>query len=200
MSVRTTENNRDERAGRGDVAERAVREYLMWLEDPASLIDHGIANSMRGRLASTEDPVEKLRILSAIERVESVDAAGIKEAFRRHAKAYARRENIPPSAFAAMGVPSVDIRAAGLHGETPRRPGASLPRSPRSASRSADEIRAALPEGFFTVREAQQESGASELAVRKLLREMMAAGDLVECPPDESVPARGRAPLRYRRS
>jgi hypothetical protein len=64
---------------------------------------------------------------------------------------------------------------------------------------SAEEVRAAIPTGAFTVKDLQERSGASAAVVRRIIQEEVDAGNLTAEGSDPSHSGPGRAPTVYRR-
>jgi hypothetical protein len=65
---------------------------------------------------------------------------------------------------------------------------------------SADEIRAAIPTGTFTVKNVQEASGASAAVVRRVIGEEVDAGNVTDQGPDPDHSGPSRAPNVYRRT
>src|SRR4051794_41708487 len=108
--------------------EDAIRRYLNFLEDPAKLRDE--AEVQRRTLAVLEatDPIEKLKALTALERAAAVDEAALRNAFVRHARAWAEENGIGMRAFAELKVPNDVLAEAGFDGP-PARPRRATPHS-----------------------------------------------------------------------
>lgn len=178
-------------------AEDAVRKYLVFLDDPASLVDADRVESLEKDLASESDPVERLKILSALERASSADGAALRSNFVKHAAGFARSENIPPTAFLSMGVPRQTLLDAGLlpGGRSPGQvPGRS--RNRRVGQREVVSVARGLTEGF-TARDLMEACGANRMTVSKALDALVTEGALVELPATGDRTA-GRSPRRYR--
>jgi len=62
---------------------------------------------------------------------------------------------------------------------------------------SADEVRAAIPDESFTVKDLQQRSSASAVVVRRVINEQVDAGRLTDQGADPDHTGRGRAPTIY---
>jgi hypothetical protein len=187
----------DGKAATADPAEEAVRRYLLHLTDPQSLIDHGLIEVLKKRLAEETDVVARLKGLAAIESLENVDESALRKEFVRHARSYAEREDIPATAFASMGVPRDVLGEAGLLNRGRRQ---ATPHSPGRTRVGREQIIATVPENEFTVRDLEAASGANSITVRKVIDEMVAGGQLTELGPDPEYQGKGRAPKRYKRS
>lgn len=182
-------------------AEESVRRFLLLLSNPDALRDDNAAAELREKLASATDPLDRLALLSTIERAENVDAQAIRAAFHRDAKPFAEANAITASAFSAMGVSREDLRAAGLVGTVSRSAPQSSGSSRRSGRRlSVDDVLAVVPTEPFTLKQLEELSGASTLTVRKAVDGLLGAGTLTQLEPDPGHSGPGRAPRRYVRS
>lgn len=177
-------------------AEEAVRSYLRWLEDPTSMRDAEAIAAATEEAASAADPLDRLRALSRLQALETVDGDSFRDGFVAEAALWARENNVTPEAFVTYGIPTEVLRDAGiLHDPKPAR------RSAKPRTRvSPEAVRAAIPSGPFTIAELEQASGASTATVRKVIAEMTEAGTLLDLGPDQQHSGRGRAPLRFTRA
>jgi hypothetical protein len=186
--------------------EDAIRRYLNFLEDPAKLRDE--AEVQRRTLAVLEatDPIEKLKALTALERAAAVDEAALRNAFVRHARAWAEENGIGMRAFAELKVPNDVLAEAGF--DVPAaRPRRSTPTSgtvgegTRRKSVSSADIREAVmtfPEPF-TLAEVMAKVGGSPMTVRKAVEDLVAGGQVERRGPVPGYSGRGRAPIQYAR-
>lgn len=177
-------------------AEAAVRSYLRWLEDPTSLRDADAIAAATEEAASADDPLDRLRALSKLQELETVDGDSFRDGFVAEAALWARENNVTPEAFITYGVPTDVLRDAGILHDSPARQTAK--RSGKRRTRvSPEAVRAAIPSGSFTIADLERASGASTATVRKVIAEMTEAGTLRDLGPDQQHSGRGRAPLMF---
>lgn len=177
-----------------DVPEEAVRRYLGYLRDPASLVDHDTVTALAAKLDETTDVVERLALRKQLEQASTGDEAAVRDAFVAHAKAWADEHGITVSAFQAEGVPDDALAEAGLVAGRPR-----SPRPPRSPA--ADAVRNALPKHkheTVTVQSLAKQTGASVDTVRSVIKQEIKAGRIKAAGPDPRHTAPGRPPILYR--
>lgn len=180
-------------------SESAIRNYLTALRDPGSLRDEKKIADLRAQLESSADEIERLRLRQAIIDAQSPSMDGAEEAFVANAKEWAARVGITERAFLEEGVPPQVLRRAGfkIAGGRGRPAGRS---SGRTRSRvTADQVRAAIPRGAFTIKQLQESSGASAAVVRKVVQEEEAAGRLAKAGTERSAGGPGRTPTLYKR-
>lgn len=180
-----------------EASESAVRNYLVALKDPTALRDDDRINELQQRLEATDDQLERVQLRQQLHDAERPSIEQFEEEFITHAKAWAEERGVGAAAFAEEGVPDTVLRKAGLRGRgrAARRRGAA--RSPRV---SAQDVRAAIPRGSFTIKGLQERTGGSVATVRNVVKEAEQEG-LIEAKgtdPDHQGP--GRAPTLYRRS
>src|SRR4051794_24754220 len=115
--------------------EAAVRLYLMYLDDPAKLVDAAAVRRLESDVRKARDPIDRLRAAAALEKAKATDGTGYRADFVRFAKPWADEESIPVSAFRQLGVPrdvlaeaARDGRARGRRGRAPPRPVSGGPR------------------------------------------------------------------------
>lgn len=187
-------------------AETALRDHFRALSDPSSLRDDSRIEELQSKLSSSQDGVERLRLrlrqllLNAV----SPSTERYEEGFITHGKAWADESGVTARVFSGEGVSNEVLRRGGFPvGDGPRRSRSArqAPSSPVRARRSrvtAEDVRAAIPEGTFTIKCLQDSSGASPAVVRKVVSEEESAGRLRN---EGKDPDRGpgRAPVLYRR-
>lgn len=173
-----------------------MRNYLVALKDPDALLDEDHIGKLQQRLEESDDQLERLRLRQELEDAQRPSVENFENEFITHAKAWADEQGVGASAFAAEGVPDDVLRKAGLlrGGRGTRR------RGPGRARRvTAEEVRAAIPAGPFTIKDLQERSGGSIATVRNVVKEAEETG-LIEAQgtdPDHRGP--GRSPTVYRR-
>jgi len=178
--------------------EDAVRRYLLWLEDPASIVDTDAVAQAEAAVTAASDPLARLHALADLEHAQASDSEVVTADFVAHAKDYATAESIPLAAFEALGVPAEVLRQAGLTGGRGRRSsGDGRQRAPKV---SIDELKAAarrLPKQFTLADVAREAGGGSPQTVRKAVDEMIEAGQARNLGPKPDHDGRGRAPTLY---
>ncbi|HSJ45577.1 MAG TPA: hypothetical protein VK923_12910 [Euzebyales bacterium] len=185
--------------------ESAVRDYLLSIRNPGALRDEDAIASLNAKLEESTDELERLQLRQQLLDIETPSLESYEDAFVEHARAWAERTGISAEAFLAEGVQPAVLRRAGFRGVSGggrRRGGSRSASSGRTSARtrvSADEVRAAIPTGTFTVKDLQERSGASAAVVRRIIAEEVEAGDVTDqgADPDHSGP--GRAPTVYKR-
>jgi hypothetical protein len=181
----------------------AVRNYLLALKDPGALRDQGQIAELEQRLAETEDPMERLSIRQQLRDAETPAIDHFEDAFVEHAKAWADDHGISGEAFIAEGVPAPVLRRAGFPGLAAGRGRGGRRRPSRGGGTrqrvNADEVRAAIPKGTFTLRQLQESTGASYGVVRRVVEEQINAGKVKEVGPAPEHIGRGRVPTLYKR-
>lgn len=187
-------------------AERAVREYLSVLRDPTSMRDTDQVETLRRQLDESDDAIERLMLHQQIEDAQNPPKDRYESDFIEHAREWADRNGITAKAFLAEGVDPAVLRRAGFTVAGRRGAGARRGRRATTGSAatgrsrvSAEEIRAAIPKGDFTVKALQDRTGASLGAVRKVIAEELAGGTLQNKGTDRSHSGPGRAPTLYGR-
>jgi hypothetical protein len=182
--------------------EDAVRRYLLWLEEPESIVDDAAVARAEAAVAEAADPLARLHALADLEHARAADAEGVTADFVAHAKDYAEGQSIPLAAFEALGVPAEVLRQAGLMGGRGRRGAgrASGGTGQRAPKVSIDELKAAarrLPKQFTLADVAREAGGGSPQTVRKAIDEMIQAGQARNLGPKQDHDGRGRAPTLY---
>lgn len=188
--------------------EQAVRRYLAWIEDPDSAVDHEAVEAAETAFAAATDPIAKLHAAAARERAAAADVSAIEHDFVVHAKAYADAEQIPPSAFEALGVGADVLKQAGfaVAGPRGRRRSASSPApirssgAPRAAQVSVAAIKSVavqMPKQFTLGQLADKAGGGSPVTVRKAVDELIAEGRAAKLGPAPDHQGPGRAPTLY---
>lgn len=184
-------------------AESAVRLYLQWLQDPASVVDQGAVQRAEAEVSRAGDPLAKLHALADLDHARQADGERITADFVSQAKAYADSESIPVSAFQQVGVPADVLVKAGLQAARrggPRRTSASGGSRQRAPQVSSDQIKAAalsLPKQFTLADVTDRAGGGSPATVRKAVEDLVREGRAARLGPKENHSGRGRAPIVY---
>lgn len=188
--------------------EAAVRRYLTWMTDPASLRDEDRIAELERKIAEASDPIEKIHLASDLHRARQVDGTTLRREFVAAARRWAEANGIVPEAFLELGVPAEDLRHAGFDVATVPvrrsevgtvdRPGRAPVR--RAARTSVEDIRAGARsfDGPFTIADLRDRVGGSPATVRKALEGMVAAGEVENLGAADDWPGPGRPPHRYR--
>jgi hypothetical protein len=181
------------------MAERAIRNYLLFLEDPRQLIDEGQIEVLRKKAQSTVDPIERLRIYEDLERAQSTDDSRYRLEFVLHAKSWAAANDVGAAAFRHLGVSDDVLRSAGLLGSAPaarsgRRRDPSV-RTSVSADLIKDHVRSLR--GTFTMADVQSKVGGSPMTVRKGVQALVDDGTISRLGPMRGWAGRGRAPIVF---
>ena len=175
--------------------ESAVRTYLQYLEDPASLVDKAMVKRLQGKVDKAKDPVDRLKALAALDKAQSTDDSPYRADFVRYAKQWADEEGVPAAAFRQLGVPNDVLVEAGLDRRPKGRRGAkagAAPRQRRPPVKSAvlEEAVLAMDESF-TVKDIADRMGASAVTVKNVLDRLIAQEKVTDA--GERPGARGRA-------
>ena len=184
-----------------DTAESAIRNFLLFLDDPRKLIDHELIEQLRGKAQQANDPIERLKIYAELERAEHSDDSRYKLDFILHAKSWAETNNVGPAAFRQLGVKEDVLRSAGLvadDGRRGRKPRKSETLSVRT-SVSAETIKSHVRSlhGQFTLADVQSSVGGSPMTIRKGVQALVTDGTIIRLGAMPDWSGRGRAPIVF---
>jgi hypothetical protein len=189
-----------------DSPENIIRRYLLFVEDPKNLRDERKVQARTQAVLEARDPIDKLKALSELERVATVDEAPLREGFVAHAKAWADDEGIPVSAFRELAVDDDVLRAAGFDvpaspARRRRPPPVPRPRRTRAKSVPVEQIKAHVlrQRGTFVLTDVQAAVGGSPATVRKAVEDLVESGEVTRVGPVPEHQGRGRAPIQYAR-
>jgi hypothetical protein len=179
--------------------EDVVRTYLIALKDPAALRDDESITTLEQRISDSDDEIERLKLRQQLLEANSPTLERFEDDFVTHAKAWAEENGVTAEAFASEGVPSGVLRRAGFSVAGGRGRKKAKSGGETRTRVTSDEVRAAIPDGTFTIKMLQERSGASPAVVRKVVSEGLADESLTEegTDPDHSGP--GRAPTLYKK-
>ena len=185
--------------------EAAVRQYLVFLDDPAKLRDESEIQKKTKAVLDAADPIAKLKALADLERVANIDEKPLREGFVANAKAWAEEQGIPLTAFRELKVSDEVLREAGFDvpASRQRRRGAGAGDGrQRAKAVPVEEIKAFIlkQKGTFLLVDVINGVGGSQATVRKAIDELIEAGDVQKLGPVPDYQGRGRAPLQYKRS
>lgn len=179
--------------------ETAVRDYLTALKNPDALRDERATKKLEDKLAKASDPVERVVLRQQLLDAQRVDPGELEAAFAKHAKAWADKHGVAAQALRDEGVPPRVLRAAGfsVRGGSRVAKKATARRAPRvPADQIRNKIKAKRAE--FTVSDIAGDTGASPATVRKVIGEMLQAGELHEAGARQQ--GRGRAAKAYKKA
>ena len=182
-------------------AEAAIRNYLLFLEDPAKLIDHEFIEQMQRKAEAATDPIDRLMAYAQLERAQNLHDSTYELEFVFHAKSWAETNNVGASAFRRLGVEDDVLRSAGILADDGRR-GRKVNKqepTPGRGSVSVERIKAHVRSlhGTFTLADVQSAVGGSPMTVRKGVQELVAVGAIVRIGPTPGWKGRGRAPIVF---
>lgn len=175
--------------------EAAVRDYIAFLADPESARDEAAIAAAEEAVAKAKDPIDALRAHAQLERARKVDGSAQREAFIRHARAWANAEGIPASAFLKLNVPAEDLAAAGI--TTATRTSRGRGRAPRL---DIDEVAAKLPKGKFTLKDVAEAIDRETGTTRRYVQQLVDRGVISDLGDDPDHDGRGRAPRLYKKN
>lgn len=183
-------------------AETAVRNYLLFLEDPAQLVDQEEVARLEAQLKTSSDPLEKLRVVSQLQRTREGDRDSYRHAFCAHAKSWAEANDIPAASFLELGVDEATLRSAGFAVRAPaqrreaRRPQQSVTHGPVRV----DQVKATVAQqtGEFTLADIATVAGGSPMTVRKAVESLVSSGEVERLGPSRNWSQPGRAPIVFR--
>lgn len=189
-----------------------MRRYLQFVDDPTTARDEALIERLRHQLGSATDPIERLKLLTAIEHAESADGEAIRAAFVACARGWAAEHGVSVSAFRQLGVSDIALAEAGFdlgfgskRSRSVSRPGGrpaeppTRAAKPRAAKVSADDIRAWVLDRTepFTLAQVMAGPGGSLGTINKVVDDLSAIGQVRKLGTDPSHRGRGRAPFRY---
>jgi hypothetical protein len=175
--------------------EAAVRLYLIFLDDPAKLVDATTVKRLQGEVDTAKDPIDRLKAMGALERAKSTDESAYRYEFIKSAKQWADEEGVPASAFREMGVPNDVLSAAGIAGSPKSRRRSRATTAPRHRRPAVKTD--TLEEGIlgldetFTVNDVVERVGGSPMTVKKALDGLASQGKVRDA--GERKGSRGRA-------
>lgn len=175
--------------------EDAVRDYLRWRQDPASVQPD--TADLDARIEAATDPLERVKLRS--ERSRSADVGPKLEAdFVAGVAAWAQEHDVTADALLEEGVERRLLAEAGLvsgAARTPRSAGgpASTSRAKRTSRTAIDAYVRGLRAGTtFTTATVTTDVGGSPQTIRRVLDDLIADGTVAESGKDHSGPGRPR--------
>lgn len=177
-----------------DGASVAVRNYLLYLDDPAQLVNQAEVERVERQLSSASDPLDKLRLLTELQQLRECDGEQLRADFCRHARRWAEANGISVQSFTSLGVDEATLRQAGMMSrsaatDSDERPGrVSVKTVKEAASRRT---------GSFTLADLAAETGASPMTIRKALATLIDGGAVTRIGPTPGWSQPGRAPILF---
>ena len=195
-------NGEGRRAGANGDSE--VRSYLVAITDPQSLIDMREVERLERAAEDTNDPIEKLKVLTSLERSRRVDISALEQAFVIAARRWAEENGIDPVAFRAFGVDERVLVKAGLS-SADQTPAAVRRGQPRAVPPGTRQVRVEVVRnhikrrsGSFSLADIAAAVGGSPMTIRRAVTDLISEGKLERLGADPGHTGRGRAPIHYR--
>lgn len=179
--------------------EVAVREYLLFLENPEQLVDTAKLDALKGVVDAATDPLERLKALAQLERAQRPRETEYREAFIANVKTWADANAVTGSTFLTVGVDRSALQAAGLLPGKRGRRRAGTPGSSKSTTTAAIKHAILQRSGTFTLVDVSNEAGGSPMTVRKAVTQLIDAGQVERVGPHPDWRSQGRAPIIFRR-
>ena len=171
-------------------ARAIVNKYLQYLEDESSIRDEKAIAAAEARVDDAPTAADKLIALSELERLRDGDPSELIAEFVSVARQWGRENNVTLGAWKALNVPDDVLAQARITGY-----GQAAPSTTRRTRVSAETVKAAIPDGEFTVSELADASGATAATARNVVGELLSSKELVEV--GERPSERGRAAKLY---
>ncbi len=185
-------------------ADTAVRNYLLFLEDPAQLVDTAEIERLQAEIDAATDPLDRLRALSKLQRARQSDEGELRAAFCASAKRWAEVNEVTVASLQSVGVTDDVLQQAGFAVPAPatRRPGKNRANArPNSSSppvtTATIKSEVAVRTTRFTLADIGAEIGGSPMTVRKAVTEMISEGLVQRLGPTPNWSHQGRAPIVY---
>jgi hypothetical protein len=183
-------------------ADDAVRRYLQYLTNPNLLRDEARIAQLREAADTTNDLLERARLLGQAHKAGHVDEAALRAGFVAHAKAWAGANDVPAAVFLEMGVDSATLAEAGFDVKVRQKSARQTGRkttAPRPVPVRVERVKAHMLSRTapFTLSEVSKEVGGSAMTVRRAASELVAEGKLKDLGPLPGHQGRGRAPTQY---
>lgn len=178
--------------------EAAVRQYLLFLQDPEQVIDRAEVARLEAAAAEANDPIEKLKALSQLERARSADGETFKNNFIAHARRWSEANGVAGASFRQLGVGESVLRAAGLIESRGTIRGGGFERQ-RAKGVTAETIKEHIltRTDRFTMSQVADVAGGSPMTLRKAFEELVRGRKVTKLGPDTTYRGRGRAPILY---
>lgn len=178
-------------------SDEAVERYFAYLSDPSSLVDQDRVNALRDQIGAESSLMEKAKLISELERVESADPSEVIRGFISQGRKWASANGVSATALREIGVPANVIADAGIDGRKPR--GESNVRSGRGRGVGAAQVKEYVlgTSGAFTYQQLMSETGSSLMTVRKAVEGLIEEQKVRLIGQDAEWSGPGRAPNLY---
>lgn len=191
-----------------NTAESAVRNYLLALKEPDSLLDSERINQIEAQLAQEDDVLNRVQLQEELRKAQRADAGDYEDEFVTHAKEWASTQGVSADAFIAEGVDRAVLRRAGMlsargggrGGGSRRAPSAGGARTRVSREDVEQAVTGRRKNQTFTIKDVQEQSGGSVATVRKVISDLIDNGTITEEGPDPDHSGPGRAPTLYKKA
>lgn len=184
-----------------------IRAYLDGLgASDKPIVDREAVKALKAQIKDETDSINKLKLLGRLaeeEQGHTPDRTGDEAVFVAEAKAWADSEDVPASAFQAMGVADEVLRQAGFEvtaaGSSARPAGRRSSGGIRAPRVPLEDVEAAAKglSGQWKLSDLAEKLDRDPTTTRNYLKKMMEAGTVTEIGDDPSHDGRGRAPKLY---
>ena len=177
--------------------DEAVERYFDYLSNPESLVDHDRADALRAQIEAEGSLMEKAKLISELERVQSADPSDVIRGFVSQGRKWAAANGVSASALREIGVPSNVIAEAGIDGRRSKsEPNA---RAGRGRGVGAAQVKEFVlnTEGPFTYQQLMNDTGSSLMTVRKAVEGLLGEQKVRLVGQDAEWSGPGRAPNLY---
>lgn len=189
-------------------SEKVIRDYLGAVKDPLSLLDHEKIMRLEEALAGENDPVNRLKIVSELERTKAPRMQEVVDEFILVAKGWAEVHDVTAEAFLAEGAEVDVLREAGIHVDGKEAPKAAS--KPKAAPKSESNGNNGDPDKVvkvvrhinrtkkpFTTSQVMKATKVSRHTATKAISQLLEEGALKEA--GEASSGRGRHAKTYER-
>jgi cytidylate kinase len=184
--------------------EDGIRAYLESLGKPAKpIVDKEAVKALKSEIRGTSDPIEKLRLLTALEDAEAgviPDTSGDQAVFVAEAKAWAEAEGVSATAFQGLGVPDEILAEAGFEISPAARSTSNRSSGSGRAPRiPIEDVKAAVRKlgSGWKLSDLAAALDRDSATVRNYVNKLVKEGDITIVGDDPKHDGRGRAPKLY---
>jgi len=182
--------------------EDGIRSYLGSIGSTSKpMVDREAVKSLKTQVRNTADPIEKLRLLAALEDERAgrmPDHSAHEAVFVAEAKAWAADEGISASAFQSLKVPDDVLRAAGFSVSSSRSTG-STRTGGRAQKIPMEDVQAAARSlgAQWKLGDLAGALDREPATIRNYVNKLVADGSVKDLGDDPQHNGRGRAPKLY---
>lgn len=178
-----------------------IRNYLNAQKDPQLLVDHTKVDALKKGLADIQDPVERVKVVSEIERLSEPETENAREAFIEHVAAWAEENGVTANALLEEGASADDLQEAGLiRGPAPQSNGKAngkeRKRTPQRGTQKDVIQHIKRTRKPFTAPQIVQATKVSRSTAAAAINKLLEEG-VVKDTGEEEASARGRAAKVY---